>query len=321
MRPSQLKLALHAAFKTNRPIMIHGSPGIGKSDIVDQVRQEAGFEHLEDLRLSQLDQVDLRGVPSVTKDGITTWNPPEFLKLPPKSVLFLDEINSAAAGVMAAAYQLVLNRRIGNLILPNDCRIVCAGNLSTDFSMVNQMPAALKNRMTHVTLEVHNDDWNEWALRSEIHESVIAFLRFRPTLLNEFDHQSAKSKESKQKARNMREATAFATPRTWEMMSDYLVTDCVPREIEYEVITGIVGEAAAAEFTAFQQHYRDLPDIDACLNNPTKAKVPKEPPTLYALATAMACKAALTTWDARAFWEASCALVSSNSACARITPS
>ncbi|MDQ3273775.1 MAG: MoxR family ATPase [Actinomycetota bacterium] len=310
MRPTQLKLAVKRAMKLRRPLMIHGSPGIGKSDIVDQARKEAGFEHMIDLRLSQLDQVDLRGVPSVLKlqvpnplysgkkgstepatieQGTTVWNPPEFLPSLAKTILFLDEINSSSPGVMAAAYELILNRRVGKHHLPEDCAIICAGNLATDFAMVNPMPSALKNRMTHVTLDVNNDDWCEWAIGNNVHESVIAFLRFRPSLLNEFD-QGNKTKEAKNKARNMREAMAFATPRTWQIMSEF-VTDGIEAEIEYEVYQGIIGEAAAAEFVGFQKYYRSLPNLDQVLMNPKTAKVPTEPATLYALATGLAARA------------------------------
>lgn len=297
MRPTVLKQAIINAIAADIPIMITGSPGLGKSDIVRQAAEAAGYEHVEDLRLSQLDQVDLRGVPAVVyeKDskgndipgtGQTTWNPPEFLCLPPKSVLFLDELNSAQSGVLAAAYQLVLNRRVGRLQLPADCRIVAAGNLSTDFAMVNQMPSALKNRMTHVTLECNNDDWCEWAASRSIHPSVIGFLRFRPNMLNEFDRGN-RTTEAKSKARNLREATSFATPRSWEMLSKYLAIGVGP-QIEYSTYTSIVGEAAAAEFTGFQKHYRSLPDLDELLRKPKTTKVPDEPATLYALSAALA---------------------------------
>jgi adenylate kinase len=321
MRPTLLKNAVKRALRLKVPLMIHGSPGIGKSEIVDQARKELGFEHMIDLRLSQLDQVDLRGVPSVVRKmfpihigaeeitaakgkgkkaeaaapaleeiGITEWNPPEFLPRLPKTVLFLDEINSASAGVMAAAYELILNRRVGKYHLPEDCALICAGNLATDFAMVNAMPSALKNRMSHVTLEVNNDDWCEWAIQQGgIHESIISFLRFRPGMLNEFD-QGNKTKEAKNKARNMREATAFATPRTWALMSRY-VHDGVEPDLEYETYCGIVGEAAAAEFTGFQKYYRQLPNLDQVLMNPKTAKVPEEPATLYALSTGLAARA------------------------------
>lgn len=289
MRPNQLKLAVGRALRLRAPLMIHGSPGIGKSEIVDQARQEEGFKNMIDLRLSQLDQVDLRGVPSVI-DGVTHWNPPEFLPREASTVLFLDEINSAERGVMAAAYELILNRRVGKYKLPDDAAIICAGNLATDYAMVNQMPSALKNRMTHVTLDVNLDDWCEWAMtKGDIHESVIAFLRFRPGMLNEFD-QGNKTKEAKGKARNLREATSFATPRTWSIMSRF-VHDGIEGEIEYETYSGIVGEAAAAEFTGFQKYYRALPNLDQILMNPKSGKVPTEPATLYALATGLAARA------------------------------
>jgi hypothetical protein len=315
MRPTQLKLAVKRAMRLKRPLMIHGSPGIGKSDIVDQARKEEGYEHMIDLRLSQLDQVDLRGVPSVVSMQVpnplysgkkstepqfleqttTVWNPPEFLPHQPKTILFLDEINSASPGVMAAAYELILNRRVGKHHLPPDCAIICAGNLASDFAMVNPMPSALKNRMTHLTLDVNNDDWCEWAIGAGIHESVIAFLRFRPGLLNEFE-QGNKTKEAKGKARNMREATAFATPRTWQIMSEF-VTDGIEPEIEYETYTGIIGEAAAAEFVGFQKYYRSLPNLDQVLMNPKTSKVPTEPATLYALATGLAARATLDNME------------------------
>lgn len=297
MRPQQLSLAVQRAIKLRKPLMIHGSPGIGKSEIVDQAREAAGYEHLVDLRMSQIDQVDLRGVPSVdAKKSVTKWNPPDFLPSLPKTVLFLDEINSASAGVMAAAYELILDRRVGNYRLPDDCAIIAAGNLMTDFAMVNQMPSALKSRMTHIELEVNLEDWVQWALtRGKVHESVIGFLRFRPSMLFEFD-QGNKTKEAKNKARNMREARAFATPRTWKLMSDF-VTDGIEPEIEYETYCGIVGEAAAAEFTAFQKHYRSLPNLDQVLMNPKSAPVPTEPATLYALSTGLAARATPENMD------------------------
>lgn len=297
MRASDLKDRIKLAFTVNNPLMIHGSPGIGKSDIVNQAAAESGYDHVEDLRLSQLDQVDLRGVPAVV-DGLTTWNPPEFLVLKPKSVLFLDEINSAASGVFAAVYQLVLNRRIGNLRLPDDCRIIAAGNLSTDFALVNQMPTPLKNRFSHVTLDVNNDDWTEWAVSAGIHETVIGFLRFRPTMLNEFD-ASNKTVESKNKNRNMREATAFATPRTWEVMSNYQhLPGGIPASIEYDTYCGIVGEPAAAEFVGYKKYYANLPDLDNCIANPKTAYVPSnEPASLYAVATGLGLRATPKNMD------------------------
>ena len=66
-----------------QPVMLWGPPGIGKSDIVKAVAQELGID-LRDIRLSQLDPVDLRGVPAV-EDGQTKWATPSFFPTDPES--------------------------------------------------------------------------------------------------------------------------------------------------------------------------------------------------------------------------------------------
>jgi hypothetical protein len=289
MRPSQITTALSYLIDANQPVMLHGSPGVGKSDVVRQIAKQRGIE-LIDLRLSQLDPVDLRGVPSVdTKKRITTWNTPSFLPTGGKGILFLDEINSAAQATQAAAYQLVLDRKLGDYELPPGWAIVAAGNRTTDRAIVNQMSTALKNRFTHLHYEVNNDDWCEWALKNNIAVEVLGFIRFRPMLLNEFEQRND-SKEEKERVQRLKDAQAFATPRSWEFLSK-VVQQKPSSDIEYELYTGVVGEGAAAEFMGYLKYYRDLPNLDALLMNPGSAKVPEEPATLYALATGLATKA------------------------------
>lgn len=289
MRPSQITTALGYLIDANQPVMLHGSPGVGKSDVVRQIAKQRGIE-LIDLRLSQLDPVDLRGVPSVdTKKHITSWNTPSFLPTDGKGILFLDEINSAAQATQAAAYQLVLDRKLGDYVMPPGWAIIAAGNRSTDRAIVNQMSTALKNRFTHLNYEVNNDDWCDWALRSNIAVEVLGFIRFRPMLLNEFEQRND-SKEERERVQRLKDAQAFATPRSWEFLSK-VVQQKPSADVEYELYTGIVGEGAAAEFMGYLKYYRDLPNLDALLMNPGAAKVPEEPATLYALATGLATKA------------------------------
>lgn len=289
MRPTQVVQALGYLVAANQPVMIHGSPGVGKSDVVRQVARENDMEMI-DLRLSQLDPVDLRGVPSVdSKRKQTSWNVPDFLPRDGKGILFLDEINSAAQATQAAAYQLVLDRKLGDYELPKGWAIVAAGNRSTDRAIVNQMSTALKNRFTHLNYEVNNDDWCEWALKNNVAVEVLGFIRFRPMHLNEFEQRND-SREERERVQRLKDAQAFATPRSWEFMSRVVQQKPDP-EIEYELYTGIVGEGCAAEFMGYLKYYRDLPNLDALLMNPGKAKVPEEPATLYALATGLATKA------------------------------
>lgn len=289
MRPSQILGALAILVDARQPVMIHGSPGVGKSDVVRQLAKQRNYQ-LIDLRLSQLDPVDLRGVPSVDpKKRITSWNTPDFLPRDGKGILFFDEINSAAQATQAAAYQLVLDRKLGDYTLPPDWVMIAAGNRAQDRAIVNQMSTALKNRFTHLNYEVNNDDWCEWALKHGISVEVLGFIRFRPTLLNEFETRN-NTKEERERVQRLKDAQAFATPRSWEFLSR-VMKQSPSSDIEYELYSGIVGEGCAAEFMGYMKYYRGLPNLDALLMNPDKAKVPEEPATLYALSTGLAAKA------------------------------
>ncbi len=123
---SELYNTIDLLIKTDTPLFIHGSPGIGKSYIVADVAQKRGLT-LVDVRLSQMDPVDLRGIPSI-KEEQTVWMPPVFFPKDPDSegILFLDELNAAPPSVQAAIYQLVLNRQMGEYLLPKGWRIICA---------------------------------------------------------------------------------------------------------------------------------------------------------------------------------------------------
>ncbi|HEY0138107.1 MAG TPA: MoxR family ATPase, partial [Nannocystis sp.] len=275
MRPSQIAAQLECNIKAGISTMLHGSPGVGKSDTVRQLAARLDWD-LRDIRISQMDSVDLRGVPSI-RDGRTYWNVPSFLPEPgPKpGILFLDEINSAPQSTMAAAYQLVLDRRLGDYVVPDNWAIIAAGNRQTDRAIVNQMSTALKNRFVHLTYDPNIEDWSSWALQADIVPEVLAFLRFRPNLLNEFDAPVG-NEDMKQKKRNMKDATAFATPRSWEFVSR-LVKANQPKDSEFESFSGAVGEGAAVELMAFMKHHRSLPDLDALLMNPKTTEVPEEP--------------------------------------------
>jgi MoxR-like ATPase len=227
-----------------------------------------------DLRLSQLDAVDLRGLPRV-EDGQTTWCPPDFLPAAGtgEGILFLDELNQADRSVQAAAYQLILDRRVGNYELPPGWTIIAAGNRLSDAALANPLSSALKNRMAHIDIETPLEDWVEWALQHDIHEAVVAFLKFRPELLNTFDPTK-------------REVSSFATPRSWTFLSRLLLA-AGPHASPYPLAASTVGEAVATEFAAFIAIYKDLLTYEEIVENPDRTP-PTELATLYALTTMLA---------------------------------
>jgi hypothetical protein len=257
-----------AAFHADLPLFIWGPPGIGKSDFVRQAAERAGWTEsgkaFIDVRLSQMEPVDLRGLPVPDMSARKTdWLPPTWLPFegsswPDAGVLFLDEASSASPSVQAAAYQLVLDRQLGEAKLKKGWRLVLAGNRVTDGGVAFRLAMPLANRMLHVEAQPSVDDWAGWAIDHGIDEDVIGFVMFRPELLSTFT-DALKSKD-----------TAFATPRSWAMVSTLLqMQDRAGSGIDTEtldkLIAGAVGQGVALEFAAYRKLKEKLPDIDAVL--------------------------------------------------------
>src|SRR5690606_7736890 len=209
MRPSQLLAIMEREFLSARngqhtPVMLWGPPGVGKSQMVAQVAARFSVPVI-DIRLSQMEPSDLRGIPFRVGD-LVEWAVPAMLpdreRHGPAGILFLDEITSAPPSVSAAAYQLILDRRLGAYQVPEGWAIFAAGNRQGDRGVTYIMPAPLANRFSHYEVEPSLDDWVTWAYGNGIDERLIAFLRFRPELLFDFDP-----------AHN---PVAFPSPRSWE---------------------------------------------------------------------------------------------------------
>ena len=189
------------------------------------------------------------------------------------NVLLLDEISAAPPSVQAAAYQITLDRVVGEHKLPDNCIVIAAGNRVTDKSVAFKMPKALANRLLHIQVEGSFTAWNEWAVGYGIHPKVLGFLSFRQTYLMEFDGSN--------------DDLAFATPRSWEMVSNllYAVSDDV--EKMYPMIAGLVGTGVATEFRTWVKVYRELPKIEDIFDG-KNPPLPKNTDSMYALTASMA---------------------------------
>lgn len=270
---------LKILLKNKTPVFMWGPPGIGKSSIVRQVCDEKKWEMI-DLRLSLLNPVDLRGLPFMGADRKTAvWLHPEFLPKKGKGVLFLDELNTAPTSVQIAAYQLVLDRRIGNYIFPEEWRIIAAGNRETDMAFISKMPSPLANRFIHIETEANIDDWKMWA-QGKVDPRIVAFLSFRPKLLCELPKEEIRS---------------YPTPRSWAFVSKILSLYKNPEDAE-EIINGTVGEGSAKELLGFLNIYKELPDIDEILEGKVK-RVPNKADVLYALVSALVTKLKIVQVD------------------------
>jgi MoxR-like ATPase len=269
MNPAELStfLATLVRHQVKLSTMIWGPPGIGKSSIVAQTAAAHGLGCV-DLRLSQLAPTDLRGLP-VAQDGRAHWYPPEFLPSDGAGVLFLDEINLAPPTMQGMAQQLVLDRRVGSYVVPEGWFIWAAGNRQEDSAAVFEMPAPVANRFLHVDVVPELESFKAYALECGVHEQIVAFLAFRPTLLHHFDAAQP----------------AWPSPRSWVMASEL-------HRLGLDV-RAAVGAAASAEFNAYVAVYQHLPDLDAILRGEgDEIAFPEEPSIRYAATVGLTARAA-----------------------------
>ncbi len=279
MRPAHLFEVLDREFAGalrghHTPVMLWGAPGVGKSQIIAQVAARHGVQVI-DVRLSQLEPSDLRGIPFRAGETVEWAIPallPDAARHGARGILFLDEITSAAPSVSAAAYQLILDRCLGNYRVPEGWAIFAAGNRQGDRGVTYTMPAPLANRFSHYEVDVNVDDWVAWAYANGIDERVIGFVRFRPELLFDFDP-----------AHN---PVAFPSPRSWEFAHRALQKfDATPHLLS-GALQACVGDAAGVELAAFIEHLAQMPDIAANLAGEDVA-VPGDIDLQYAVASAL----------------------------------
>lgn len=275
MGPKAAKKAIRKAIEKRRPVFLWGPPGIGKSDIVKQIGEDANREVI-DVRLALWEPTDIKGIPYYNADqGKMVWAPPAELPVNDDSeaIIFLDELNSAPPAVQAAAYQLILNRRVGTYVLPKGVDIVAAGNRDGDKGVTYRMPAPLANRFIHLEAKVDFDDWQDWATLNRIHQDVVGYVGFAKQDLYDFDPKSA--------------SKAFATPRSWVFVSDLLGDDDVDSDTLHNLIAGAVGDGLATKFMAHRKIAGRMPKAADILDGKVKDLQIKEVSAMYSLTVSL----------------------------------
>ena len=271
MFPQEIASTLSGLFRQEKRslvIFLQGPPGIGKTAVVGQAAKTVSKE-LRTFALPTCESVDLRGLPHVEK-GATKWASP--LPKDGEGVLLLDELSSAAPDVQVAAHHLVHAEPGSDMSLPAGWHLVLTGNRAADKTHYRAVSAPLRNRLVTINAEPDVRQWAEWAMNNQISPTVVGFLRWRPELLV---------------AKEIPSEGAFPSPRSWEAASRVIELG-LGSAIEREMIHGTIGEGATIEFDAYLRTARELPTIEAILDTPTKAVVPKSPCQLYALSTSLA---------------------------------
>ena len=276
--PNRAKKSIMRAFDKQRPIFLWGPPGIGKSDIVHQIGSFIDA-FVIDVRLSLWEPTDIKGIPYyAANDNAMMWAAPAELPTAEMAakhkwiVLFLDEMNSAAPAVQAAAYQLILNRKVGQYTLPDNVLIVAAGNREADKGVTYRMPAPLANRFVHLELAVDFDDWFQWAVDNNIHKDVVGYLQFAKKDLYDFDPKSP--------------SRSFATPRSWSFVSE-LIEDESDDETLTDLVSGSVGEGLAVKFMAHRKVAAEMPNPTDILNGKVTELKATEISAMYSLTVSL----------------------------------
>jgi hypothetical protein len=288
MKPAALADYLQFTIDNNFPILIKGKPGIGKSDIVTQSvslweRLKAKLSLKAKLIISHpvvSDPTDYKGLPFPKKDGTADFLPfgdlQQIITAKEKTIFFLDDLGQASPSVQAACMQLLLARRINGHMVSNHVTFIAATNRREDKAAVSGMLEPVKSRFASIVeLEVDTEDWIKWALGHDIPTELIAFIRFRPELLDKFEPT--------------KEIQNSPSPRTIAYVGKQQAAG-LPEKFEFEAFKGAAGEAFATEYKAFLKLYRQLPSLDEIILNPSRAPIPSEPGALYAISGALANK-------------------------------
>lgn len=261
----ELKETIKHCYPTKRPLFVRSSPGLGKSSACRQAAEEMGIDFI-DIRLSQKAPEEL-GSLAFIKDDTIQYAAPSWVPTTGAGIILLDEFMDASLHVQSAMLEFSLDRRIGGVPLGDGWYVVAAGNRQEDKASAGRLSTAQANRFMHVTLEPDVDLQLAYGRANNWDPIVLYFLKYMPSTLSTFD---PKSKEA-----------AFASPRTWEYVSDVLKTQ-IPDHLRYPLMEGTIGADPAAKLEAFLQIWKSLTPFDVIKADPTGVPVPEDKGALYA---------------------------------------
>lgn len=258
------------------PLMVWGAPGIGKSTIFKEAAARHGIGFI-DVRLAQREPVDVRGLPVPTDDGVKWLVSSEWPRDPQsKGIILFDEITAADRSLQVAAYEFILDRRLGDLYqVPPGWFICAAGNRVMDRAVATTMSSALANRFMHVELAEDAETWVAWAIAAGVNPSVVGFIRFRPSCL------------FRQEGENLERG--WPSPRAWERVGHMADLFGADEALLRVAVQGLVGEKAGVEFLAFRRSNAHFDDVLAMLTDENaKIMIPESAEGRYAFCSATA---------------------------------
>ena len=290
MKIPALVKALTVALAQSMNVLVKGSPGIGKSDVIAQSVASLNWDLLICHPVVE-EPTDAKGLPAIVNgkaDFLPYGNLRRMIEAKSPLVVFLDDLGQASASVQAAYMQLLLAREVNGVKISPHVRFVAATNSRKDGAGVNGLLTPLLSRFALIAeLEADANAWKAWALASKLPVELIAFIGFRPNMLSTFTAS--------------REIENFACPRTIANLGKWLAAGVT----DLDVWSGAVGQSFAVEFAAFHKTFLALAGLpDEVILNPAKARIPDAPDVRFALCGALAHKADRKTFDSIATYGA-----------------
>ena len=283
MRATLLKETLKSLFPIQRTICIEGSPGGGKTTIVQQAAEELGVPCIERHMPTMLVE-DFGILFPETGSDMLHYKLPEWFpvkgKAPERGILLFDDRNQAGPDLQKVLANICQARNLHGVSMPDGWQVISTGNRQSDRAGANRVLSHLRNREALINYDFHLDDWTGWALENGVNPIVVSFLRFKPDLAAAHD-------PSKDVSPTIRGWTERISP----------AVGVIPSDCEFEYFTGVVGESAAAYFTTYLKLYRKLPNVDALLLNPSSYDVPSDLGVLHAISGAIAHRATVSNFD------------------------
>lgn len=306
----EVKASVMYALACDEPILVHGEPGIGKTEMMEQIAEELD-RPLWLFNAELYDTMDAHGVPVPDlKAGVTKWMRPNTLPfagnptfINPKHanraglpIVFFDELNRASIPMQSALHPAVLKtngvRKVGEHHLQEGTGIVAAANRKIDKSGVNNIVRSFASRFTHVDLEA---DLEQWIAGYALNQGgnfgmLIAFLRLRE-----------RSKERNERMFSVDpsmltvDTRAYPNARAWSAAVKYINA---PESVRLTLLSGKVGDTAATWFNGFLQIMHELPNMNEVISNPEGAKLPSNPSAMFAVVGMVAFQAEVGTFDA-----------------------
>lgn len=270
--PRQLTSLLPSFHQAGLVPFIMGAPGGGKSSVVQQYAKSMKLPFV-DTRLAYKAPTDICGIPHFSDGKMVYAMPAEYPTT--ACVWALEELASAPRQVQIAALQLLLDRKIGEYEVPAGTLMVATGNRFIDKCHTEKMSSAVINRLVLLELETSVPDWNQWAVKAGIHGDVYAYIQAVPAGLHEFDGKTWDG------------ASAFPSPRSWEMVSRYLKTN-PPAELNPPVFSGMIGLERAVEFNGFLALRDKVVTFEQVVADPRGSAIPSKLDERYAVAGMLA---------------------------------